>query len=86
MRRLWAWLRSPILSPDVIAVPVPSPAADVDAAKLVLLSYLDREADMWPEARNVEGIDLAVDVLLALGVRLGRPAPGEVPVIPGRSS
>lgn len=84
-RRVWAWLRSPIAVADCYPV-AQGPQVDVDAAKLVLLSTLDSQADQWPEDRDVQLIELAVDVLCALGVRLQRPEPGEVPVIPGRSS
>ena len=85
MRRLWAWLTSPILTPDVIAVPSDSVLAErVDAAHLRLLSALDEQSQQWPEGRDQLLIDLASDVLLILGVDLAG-GPGEVPVIPGRS-
>ena len=93
MRRLWAWLTNPKtwiydpkpLTPDVIAVPAESELAErVDAVKLRALSYLDEQARQWPEDRNGQAMDLAADVLLILGVR--QSGPGEVPVIPGRTS
>lgn len=86
MRRLWAWLRSPILAPAPEPVRYSALADRFDAVKLILLTTLDKQDDQWPEDRNAEVIDLACDVLGVLGVDLAQPARGELPVIPGRSS
>lgn len=91
MRRLWAWLMDPrtwLYQPDlVVAVPSDSELAErVDAAHLRLLTALDEQSQHWPESRDQQLIDLAVDVLNILDVRLPSGGPGGVPVIPGGSS
>lgn len=93
MRRVWSWLTNPRTwlveapEPDVIAVPSDSVLAErISAAHLRLLSALDEQAQRWPEDRDQQLIDLAVDLLGVLEVPLPRGGSGEVPVIPGRSS
>lgn len=92
IRRLWAWLSAPATreyqpGPVVVLASDDHLLERVQRARLGLLWALDAQADLYePEDRNVQLIDLAVDVLRDLGVDLARPEPGDVPTIPGRSS
>lgn len=78
MRRLWAWLRQPVIAADVIAIPHSMLADRLDAVELRCRAALDVQAKHWPEDRNQEVINLAVAVLETLGDR-----PREVPVVAG---
>lgn len=86
-RRMWAWAKSPILDPAQPKLMVYSGLADrFDSVKLILLTALDKQDDLFPDDRNAEVIDLACDVLGVLGVALVQPERGEIPTIPGRTS
>lgn len=92
MRFLRAW-RTPAYrsaEPDPVA-PVSADglelAARIADVQARLVGFLDGQAVLWPEDRNGDARDLALDVALLLGLRLPRsgdePA---VPVTPGRAS
>lgn len=89
-RRFKAWATNPrtwIFDPDQITtVASADELADRhDAVKLILLTALDEQDRQWPEDQDAQLIDLACNALRTLGIDLKQPAPGEVPVIPGRS-
>jgi hypothetical protein len=91
IRRFVAWLFKPEAweyqpEPVVVLASDDHLLERVQRARLGLLWALDVQADQWPEDRNVPLIELTVDVLRDLGVDLVKPEPGEVPVIPGRST
>jgi hypothetical protein len=72
----------PVAAPAV-APPVVELQDRVDAVELRLRSFLDGQAAHWPEDRNQEAIDLALDVAGALGIALAAPRAPSVPVVPG---
>lgn len=83
IRRFWAWWTRPIVPP------AESELVDrIGAVELTLVSFLaDQGALADPDDRNVEAIDLVLDVAGSLGIQLPRLlADPAVPVSPGGRS